>query len=213
MQRRQFLRSGLLLGAAGAVPGVALAASQLANAPPNITHHKDTAYQPKDNLEVCPLEINFGIGLVPLFDSARNEDRRDISERIQSIRREIAEEFFDFSLPLVRIRDSLHLEQKEYEFYIDGQSVAKWSVFLNRWFAITNNGITKKISGSIEVIEPAFGTPALWIEEKDKELAQSYGYTVVEPQAVISTHFLATIRKHIKVISFAYLTSDTESTA
>jgi flagellar biosynthesis protein FlhA len=73
--------------------------------------------------------------------------------------------------------------------------VAAWLVYPELFMAISSGTEAGTIEG-LETIEPAYGTPALWIEEAAKEQAQIYGYTVVDPNAVIATHLLETVRKH-----------------
>ena len=140
-----------------------------------------------------PLDIYIGVGLIPLADSDRGGDMLD---RIHRLRKEIAHEI-GIIPPRVRMRDSITLDQMEYELCIDGQSIAKGSVIPDRYLAIEGSGVTEQIMiQGIETIEPAYGQPAFWIDESVKELAQIHGYTVVEPSAVIITHFLETICKH-----------------
>jgi flagellar biosynthesis protein FlhA len=136
------------------------------------------------------LEICVGTALLPLTDPTQGGDLLD---RIGRLRNELAYEV-GIIFPKVRIRDSLASDKTEYEFHIDGQSVAKWNIFPDRSLALPGEN-AKEIEG-LKIVEPAYGTPALWIEESVKEQARSFGYTVVEPNAVIATHFLETIRQH-----------------
>jgi len=115
-------------------------------------------------------------------------------DRIHRLRKEIASEI-GIILPRVRIRDSLHLDQIHYRIKIADQPVAAWVVYPDLFLAIDSGTATSQVQG-LETIEPAFGSPALWIEESVKEQAQIYGYVVVEPNAVITTHLLETIREH-----------------
>ena len=146
---------------------------------------------PESHLRVEPMELELGVGLIPLADPAKGGDLLD---RIHRLRKEVASEI-GIILPRVRIRDSLSLDQTNYRIKIAGQPVAGWLVYPDLFMAIDSGMSTGKVEG-LETIEPAYGTPALWIEESVKEQAQIYGYTVVEPNAVIATHLLETVRKH-----------------
>ena len=146
---------------------------------------------PESHLRVEPMELELGIGLIPLADPARGGDLLD---RIHRLRKEVASEI-GIILPRVRIRDSLLIDETHYRIKIAGQPIAAWLVHPDLFMAIDSGMATEKVEG-LETIEPAYGTPALWIDESVKEQAQIYGYTVVEPNAVIATHLLETVRKH-----------------
>jgi len=145
----------------------------------------------RDYLVPEKLDIYIGVDLLPLADPSRGGDLLD---RVHRLRKEVASEI-GIICPRIRIRDSVTLGQTEYEFCIDGQSIDKGSVYPDRYLAIDDGKIAEKLDG-IEVIEPAYGTPALWIEESVKEQAQIHGYTAVEPNAFIIAHFLEVIRKY-----------------
>jgi flagellar biosynthesis protein FlhA len=146
---------------------------------------------PESHLRIEPMELELGVGLIPLADPAKGGDLLD---RIHRLRKEVAAEI-GIILPRVRIRDSLQLDQTHYRIKIAGQPIAGWIVHPDLFMAIDSGMATGKVEG-LETIEPAYGTPALWIDEATKEQAQIYGYTVVEPNAVIATHLLETVRKH-----------------
>ena len=146
---------------------------------------------PESHLKIDPMELELGINLIPLADPGKGGDLLD---RIHRLRKEVASEI-GIILPRVRIRDSLSLDQNHYRIKIAGQPVATWLVYPDLFMAIASGGEAGKVEG-LETIEPAYGTPAMWIEDVAKEQAQIYGYTVVEPNAVIATHLLETIRKH-----------------
>ena len=146
---------------------------------------------PESYLLTDPMEIELGVGLIPLADPGRGGDLLD---RIHRLRREVASEI-GIILPKIRIRDSFHLEDIAYRIKIAGQPVAGWKVYPDLFMAFDSGMVTGKVEG-LETIEPAYGTPALWIEESAREQAQIFGYTVVEPNAVITTHLVETVRKH-----------------
>ena len=144
-----------------------------------------------DYLKIDPMELELGVGLIPLADPAKGGD---LLNRIHLLRKEVAAEI-GIILPRIRIRDSLSLDHNYYRIKIAGQPVAGWMIYPDLLMAIDSGMATGKVQG-LEATEPAYGSPALWIEESVKEQAQIYGYTVVEPNAVIMTHLLETIRKH-----------------
>jgi len=157
----------------------------------------------EDYLKTDPMELEIGVGLISLADPARGGDLLD---RIHRLRKEVASEI-GIILPRVRIRDSMNLDEIHYRIKIAGQPVAAWLVYPDLFLAIDSGMATGKVQG-LETIEPAYDTPALWIEESVKEQAQIYGYAVVEPNAVIATHLLETIRKHADEILTRQATQD-----
>ena len=156
-----------------------------------VSSDEGTTPSPESCLRVAPLEINLGTSLTPLVDPSKGGNLLD---RIHRLRNVIASEI-EFVFPMVRVCDTLPIDVTCYRIKIAGETVATWLIHPDRYMAIDSVNTTGKIEG-IEAIEPAFGTPALWIDESVKEQAKCYGYTVVEPSAVIATHLLETIRKH-----------------
>jgi flagellar biosynthesis protein FlhA len=152
---------------------------------------KAPAERVEDYLLVDPMEVEIGVGLIRLADPSRGGDLLD---RVQRIRQNVAGEI-GIVLPKVRIRDSFQLEQHHYRFKITGMPVAEGAVQPGMLLAM-DSGMTSGTVPGIAVREPAFGTPALWIQPSAREQAEMYGYTVVEPGAVIATHLTETIRKH-----------------
>ncbi|MDR2345919.1 MAG: flagellar biosynthesis protein FlhA [Planctomycetaceae bacterium] len=145
----------------------------------------------EDFLKVDPMELEFGVGLIPLADVNKGGD---LLSRIERLRKEIAAEV-GIIFPKIRIRDSFHLDQIQYQFKISGQPVARGVVYPDLFLAMPSGAETGQVSG-IETIEPAYGTAALWIDAATKDQAEIYGYYVVEPSAVIVTHLSETVRKY-----------------
>ncbi len=145
----------------------------------------------EDYLIVNPMELEIGVGLIRLADPKRGGD---LLERIHRIRKNVVAEI-GIILPKVRIRDNFQLEQHQYRIKIDGAPVASGEVYPNLLLAMDSGVTGGKVEG-IETKDPAFGSPALWIEPSQRERAEMYGYTVVEPAAVIATHLTETIRRH-----------------
>jgi len=144
----------------------------------------------EDFLAVDPMELEIGVGLIRLADPKRGGD---LLERIQRVRQNVAADV-GVILPKIRIRDNMRLEQNQYRIKIADMVVAEAIVYPSMYLAIDSRMTTGKIHG-IATKEPAFGTPAVWIEAGSRDQAEMYGYTVVEPSSVIATHLTETVRK------------------
>ncbi|MGG1520129.1 flagellar biosynthesis protein FlhA [Paenibacillus oryzisoli] len=142
-------------------------------------------------LQVDPIEFEFGYGLIPLADTQQGGDLLD---RIILIRRQCALEL-GVVVPVIRIRDNIQLRPNEYIIKIKGNTVARGELLLNHYLAMSPGIDDDSISG-IETTEPAFGLPAIWIDEMNKERAELSGYTVVDPPSVVATHLTEIIKKH-----------------
>jgi flagellar biosynthesis protein FlhA len=142
-------------------------------------------------LQVDPIEFEFGYGLIPLADAQQGGDLLD---RIILIRRQCALEL-GIVVPVIRIRDNIQLKPNEYVIKIKGNTVARGELLLNHYLAMSPGFDDESITG-IETKEPAFGLPALWIDEATKERAEMSGYTVVDPPSVVATHLTEVIKKH-----------------
>ncbi|RAV22722.1 flagellar biosynthesis protein FlhA [Paenibacillus contaminans] len=142
-------------------------------------------------LQVDPIEFEFGYGLIPLADAQQGGDLLD---RIILIRRQCALEL-GIVVPVIRIRDNIQLKPNEYVIKIKGNTVARGELLLNHYLAMSAGYDDDSISG-IETREPAFGLPAMWIDEPTKERAELSGYTVVDPPSVVATHLTEVIKKH-----------------
>jgi flagellar biosynthesis protein FlhA len=137
------------------------------------------------------MELEIGYGLIPLVDQER---KGDLLERIRSIRRQFAMEM-GIMVPPLHIRDNLKLKPGEYVCLIKGEEVSRGDLFLKHCLAMDAGTVREKVEG-IETREPAFGLPALWVKEEDKERAQILGYSVVDHSTVIATHLTEIIRNH-----------------
>jgi len=142
-------------------------------------------------LTVDPVEFEFGYGLIPLADAQQGGDLLD---RIIMIRRQLALEI-GILVPVIRIRDNIQLKPNEYVIKIKGNTVARGELLLNHYLAMSPGYDDDTVVG-IETVEPAFGLPALWVDEAMKERAELAGYTVVDPPSVVATHLTETIKKH-----------------
>ncbi len=147
--------------------------------------------KPEDYLYVDPLELEIGYGLIPLVD--RNQGG-DLLDRITMIRRQLAQEF-GIIIPPVRIRDNIQLKPNEYKIKIRTIEAGAGELMSGSYLAMDPGTATKKIKG-VETVEPAFGLPALWITETQKEEAEIAGYTVVELPAVLATHLTEILKSN-----------------
>ncbi|MCF6464720.1 flagellar biosynthesis protein FlhA [Clostridium sp. Cult2] len=141
-------------------------------------------------LKVDDIELEFGYGLIPLADVNQGGDLLD---RIVMIRRQIAMEL-GLIVPIVRLRDNIQLNPNEYIIKIKGVQVAKGEVYFDHYLAMDPGTGEGEIEG-IETIEPAFGLPAKWITEREREKAEIFGFTVVDPPSVIATHLTEVIKE------------------
>lgn len=137
------------------------------------------------------LELELGYRLIPLVDAASGGE---LLGKIRQIRKQLAVDM-GFVVPPIHIRDNLQLEPSSYSFVIKGTAVAGGEVMTDRYLALDPGNVDQKIEG-IETKDPAFGMPAIWITEADKERAQFVGYTVVDPATVIATHITEILKTH-----------------
>lgn len=145
----------------------------------------------EDHLAIDPMEIELGVGLIRLADPNRGGDLLD---RVQKVRNNIASEI-GLIMPKVRIRDNMRLEQNSYQIKIADMPIAVDEVMPGMMLAIDSGFTTGKIEG-IPAKDPAFGTDARWINTARQDEAELFGYTVVEPGAVLATHLTEVCRRH-----------------
>ncbi len=142
-------------------------------------------------LSVDPIEFEFGYALIPLADTNQGGDLLD---RIVMIRRQLALEL-GLVIPVVRIRDNIQLQPNEYCLKIKGNEVARGELLLDHYLAISP-GLDDDLIEGIDTLEPTFKMPAKWISESVKEQAEMFGYTVVDPPSVVSTHITEVIKSY-----------------
>lgn len=140
-------------------------------------------------LELDPLSLEIGYGLIPLVDTVHGE----LLGKIKAMRRQLATEL-GFVVAPIHIKDNLQLRPHEYSFLIRGIEIARGEVMMGSWLAVAS-GNAERIDG-IPTKEPAFGLPAFWIDEKDVENAQLSGHMVVDNATVIGTHVTELIREY-----------------
>ncbi len=135
------------------------------------------------------LELEVGYGLIPLVDTDQDGE---LLERIKSIRRQFALDM-GMIVPPIHVKDNLQLQPGEYSILLKGNEIAKGELMMGYYLAM-NPGTADMDIGGIPTKEPAFGLPAFWIKESEKEKAQFAGYTVVDASTVLATHLSETIR-------------------
>ena len=143
-------------------------------------------------LQVDPIELEFGYGIIPLADVNQGGDLLD---RVVMIRRQIALELGTV-VPIIRLRDNIQLNPNQYIIKIKGIQVSDGEILFDHYMAMNPGFVEEEISG-IPTYEPSFHLPALWITENQRERAESLGYTVVDPPSIIATHLTEVIRTHI----------------
>ncbi|MDT8446805.1 MAG: flagellar biosynthesis protein FlhA [bacterium] len=144
-----------------------------------------------DLLPIDTLGLELGYALIPLVDADQDGE---LLERVKAIRRQVALDM-GFVVPPVHIKDNLQLEPGAYSVVIKGIEVGKGEMMIDHFLAMQAGEVDEEVDG-IPTTEPAFGLPALWISEADKEKAQIAGYTVVDIPTVVSTHLTEIIRSH-----------------
>lgn len=190
----------LLIGAAVLVTGY-LAMRKNQQEEENIESEETVSEPGKDDmrrpenimplLQVDPIELEFGYGIIPLADPNQGGD---LFDRLVMIRRQIALEL-GLIVPIIRLRDNIQLDSNQYLIKIKGNDMAKGNIVFDHYLAMSPGSVEGEIDG-IDTIEPAFGLPAKWIRSDAREKAELLGYTVVDPSSVISTHLTEIIKKY-----------------
>ena len=143
-------------------------------------------------LNVDPIELEFGYGIIPLADVNQGGDLLD---RVVMIRRQVALEL-GAVVPIIRLRDNIQLNPNQYVIKIKGIQVSEGEILFDHYMAMNPGYVEEEITG-IPTFEPSFHLPAIWITESQRERAESLGYTVVDPPSIIATHLTEVIRQHI----------------
>ncbi|MDY6269253.1 MAG: flagellar biosynthesis protein FlhA [Selenomonadaceae bacterium] len=146
-------------------------------------------------LQVDPMELEIGYSLIPLVDTGQGGDLLD---RIVMIRRQCALEL-GLVVPTIRIRDNIQIKPNAYIIKLKGVEIAKGELMLDHYLAMNSGTVFEEVPG-IETTEPAFGLPALWIPDSEREQAELNGYTVVDAVSVLATHLTEVIKSHASEI-------------
>ena len=143
-------------------------------------------------LQVDPIELEFGYGIIPLADVNQGGDLLD---RVVMIRRQVALELGTV-VPIIRLRDNIQLNPNQYIIKINGIQVSEGEILFDHYMAMNPGFVEEEITG-IPTFEPSFHLPAIWITENQRERAESLGYTVVDSPSIIATHLTEVIKAHI----------------
>jgi flagellar biosynthesis protein FlhA len=182
------------LGLAGVLFASARAVAQAAEAPPpsleNEAPRKPTEREQLEaTLKVDLLALEVGFDLVPLV-----ENGGALLERITGIRKNLASEL-GIIVPPIQIRDNLRLKPGQYRLLLADDAIAKGELRVSRYLAMDPTGTLPDVGGE-KTREPAFGLAARWITQADRDRAEAYGYTVVDPATVAATHLTEALRTH-----------------
>ncbi|MDF2948792.1 MAG: flhA [Sedimentibacter sp.] len=142
-------------------------------------------------IQIDPVEMEVGYSLIPLVDESSGGNFID---RVVMFRRQFAQEM-GMVVPSVRLRDNGYLNPNEYAIKLKGEEVARGELLVEYFLALDPGNLTGDVDG-IETIEPAYGIPSKWITKDKKELAEIYGYTVIDPLSVLITHLSEIIKIH-----------------
>ena len=149
----------------------------------------------KENLEallqVDPLTVEVGLGLVRLVDGGANSP---LLQRIAGIRKNLASQL-GYYLPPVKVNDNLALRSREYSIVLKGVEIARYELPAGHELAIPAGGMDGSVEGK-PTKDPAFGLAALWIPNERASFARSRGYTVVDDVSVLGTHLSEVVRRH-----------------
>ncbi len=142
-------------------------------------------------LTVEPIEMEFGYSLIPMVDESHGGK---LINRIIIFRRQYAQDM-GFVVPSIRLHDASALGTNQYVIRIKGEEVARGEILVDYYLALEPANPLGEIDG-IETIEPAYGIPSRWILPENKEMAEIYGYNVIDPLSVMVTHLAETIKKY-----------------
>ena len=144
-----------------------------------------------DLISVDPMELEFGYSIVSMVS---NNKGNAFVDRVVMLRKQFALDM-GFVFPSVRLRDNTMLAPNQYIIKIKGEEVARGEVLVDYYLALDSGNVKGQIDG-IDTVEPAYGIPSKWILKSDKEQAEAYGYTIIDPISVIITHLSEVIRHH-----------------
>ena len=190
-----FLGLGLVFVVTGRVIAGTIETAQIENEVDTEEAAAEEIRQPENVnslLQVDPIELEFGYGIIPLADVNQGGDLLD---RVVMIRRQIALELGTV-VPIIRLRDNIQLNPNQYIIKIKGIQVSEGEILFDHYMAMNPGYVEEEITG-IPTFEPSFHLPAIWITEGQRERAESLGYTVVDPPSIIATHLTEIIRQHI----------------
>jgi flagellar biosynthesis protein FlhA len=199
MPHAVFLGAGAVLGYAAWAIAHRPAKGETVVAPPPSGSDGEASWDDLQPVDLLGLEL--GYRLIMLVDKTR---QGDLLNRIKGVRRKFAQEV-GFLPPAVHVRDNLELKPSAYRITLRGVVVGEGEAYPGMYLAINPGGITTPLIGTATT-DPAFGLPAHWIDERQKEAAQMAGFTVVDSETVMATHL-----SHLMQVQAARLLSRTET--
>ena len=149
----------------------------------------DASWADVEPVDTLGLEV--GYRLIPLVDTS---NEAELVKRIKGIRKKFAREI-GFLAPAVHIRDNLEIHPNSYRITLKGVEIASGEVQIGQLMAIDPGSVSGSLPG-VATKEPAFGLPAIWVDNNLREQAQSMGYTVVDAGTVIATHLNHVVGLH-----------------
>lgn len=186
-----YVSRGMRMQAAAEAAAIQAEAEQPQPEAPSETDYYKDINNVYNLLRVEPIEMEVGYSLIPLVDESSGGK---LINRIVIFRRQYAQEM-GFVVPTVRLHDGSMLGTNQYIIRIKGEEVAKGEILVDYYLALEPANSLGEIDG-IETIEPAYGIPSRWILPENKEMAEIYGYTVIDPLSVMLTHLSETIKQH-----------------
>jgi flagellar biosynthesis protein FlhA len=165
------------------------AAPEAADVPEVPVENRDVGWEDVQPLDVLGLEV--GYRLIPLVD--KNQGGQ-LMARIKGVRRKLSQEL-GFLVPAVHIRDNLNLGPNAYRLSLHGVTAGESEIYPERMLAINPGRVYGTLPG-LPTKDPAFGLEALWIENAQRDQAQTLGYTVVDASTVIATHLSQILQSH-----------------
>ncbi len=189
MPKLAFFTIALVMG------GLAMKLYKAKAVTPEIEEEDVPAAPPSDAQDlfvpIDPLGLEVGYGLISLVDTSQGGE---LLQRIKMLRKQLALEM-GFVMPAIHIRDNLQLKPNEYSFLMKGVEIARGELMPGHHLVIMSEDKGPKVRG-IETKEPAFGLPAVWIPEREKESIQAKGMIVVDPATVVTTHVTELVKSH-----------------
>jgi flagellar biosynthesis protein FlhA len=176
--------------AAAVEEGAEAAAPPELAAPSESDYYKDIS-NVYSLLAVEPIEMEFGYSLIPMVDETHGGK---LISRVVIFRRQYAQDM-GFVFPSIHMHDSSALGTNQYVVRIRGEEVARGEILVDYYLALEPPNPLGEIEG-IETIEPAYGIPSRWILPEHKEMAEIYGYNVIDPLSVMLTHLSEVVKKH-----------------
>jgi flagellar biosynthesis protein FlhA len=188
-----FLALGAMLGGLGRMAEIKqaqAAAAKLVMSPPAAPEEKPVGSPVQDLLQLDPIELALGYGLIPLAE----EGNGDLLARVGLLRKQAALES-GVLIPAIRIRDDIAIGTHEYVIKLRGTQVARGEVLPRHLLALDTGSVVAPVEG-IDTVDPSFGLPARWIAPRLRGDAEALGYAVVDATTMIATHLMETLKGH-----------------